>query len=53
MAKNAPSLDFILGGRLIIVGYNSEQKRWAIRRERTFTALLWWPLIIGIGRKDK
>lgn len=45
-----PGFDFVLRGRRYIIGYNTERKRWGIHREKTFTALLCWPLIIGIGK---
>lgn len=43
--------DFVVRGRRYIVGYNTERKRWGIHREKTFTALLCWPLIVGIGKQ--
>lgn len=46
-------LDFHLFGRRIIVGYNSEKTlRYGIHREHLFTAIGFWPIIVGIGRKQ-
>ncbi len=41
-------------GRKIIVGYNAEKTlRYGIHRERAFTAVGAWPLIIAISTKSE
>lgn len=41
-----------LFGRKVVVGWNGEKTlRFGIHRERWFTAIGLWPLLIGIQRK--
>lgn len=45
-------IEFRLFGRRIILGYNAERTlRFGIHRERSFTAVGCWPLLVGIGRR--
>jgi hypothetical protein len=40
--------------RRIVIGYNKEKTlRYGIHREYWFTAIGFWPLLIGIGKKEK
>ena len=40
--------------RKVVIGWNNEKTlRYGIHRERTFTAIGFWPILIGIGRKRR
>lgn len=43
-------IDIVVRGWRIVIGLNNEQRRWAIHRERLFSALLVWPLLIAVTR---
>ena len=39
-------------GHRIIIGYNTEKTlRYGVHKEHIFTAIGFWPLLIGIGKK--
>lgn len=50
--REARLLKIRLFGRSVLIGWNGEKTlRYGIHRERLFTAIGVWPLLIGIGRK--
>jgi len=44
-------VDRIMARRRVIIGYNTDRRRFGRQRERTFTALFLGPIIVGISAR--